>query len=89
MKSTVKPKPKTPVKAKSKPVASKIITKKVFVHKLNVTQLDSLGLRLAAVPISNKDRELVARTLIDELGIKDTDRFYRCIREENVPTAKT
>lgn len=92
MKRTTRVKPPEPAKPSPKPktiTKTKTVTKKVFVHKLTVAQLDSLGLRLAAVPISNKDRELIARTLIDELDVKDTDRFYKAIRETEVATPKT
>lgn len=76
-----KPKPPTAEKAR----VAKIKT----INKLNVGQLDALGLRLAGLPIAGKDKDIVAAMLIDELGVKDAHRFSLHVHEENVPTAKT
>lgn len=64
-------------------------TKVVHTHKLTVTQTDDLGTKLAALPISNKDRDLVADVLIEHLGISDSERFLAATRETDVPTPKT
>lgn len=63
--------------------------KKVYVHEFTTLQFDALGLRIAGLPIANKDKDIVVNMLIDELGIKDTDRFWLKVRETNVPTPKT
>lgn len=56
---------------------------------LAVTATDSLGYKLAALPIANKDKELVARLLHEELGIKDVERFMREVHRTDIPTPKT
>lgn len=62
---------------------------KVHTHELTVVQLDELGLRLAGLPVSNKDKEIFAAMLIDELGISDGPRFLEKVHEVDVPTPKT
>lgn len=81
-KTLSEPKKKAPAKAR-------VVTKKAYVHELTVLQFDALGLRIAGLPIANKDKDIVVNMLIDELGIKDTDRFWLKVRETNVPTPKT
>lgn len=68
---------------------TKPVTKKAYIHELTVLQLDALGLRIAGLPLANKDKDIFVAMLINELGISDTDRFWRHVREENVPTPKT
>lgn len=75
--------------AKKQPETPKTIVRYKYVHELTVLQLDALGLRIAGLPIANKDKDIFVGMLIDEFGIKDTDRFWRHVREENVPTPKT
>lgn len=73
-----------PVTREKKPTV-----KKESSTTLGVTVTDSLGYKLAALPIANKDKELVANLLADELGIKDLDRFMREVHRTDVPTPKT
>lgn len=56
---------------------------------LAVTASDSLGYRLASLPIANKDKELVASLIADELGVQDLERFMREVHRTDVPTPKT
>lgn len=81
-------KAQTPPTPKAK-VVEKIVEKKVTVNKLSQAQLDSLGLRIAGLPISNKDKDFVVSVLIDELGITDGYRFSQNAHEVNIPTPKT
>jgi hypothetical protein len=76
---------------KPKPPTSRKVTrpKKVDPPRLNLAQLDALGLRIAGLPLANKDKDILVGMLIDELKIKDTDRFFLHVRETNVPTPKT
>lgn len=69
-------------KAKKKIVRSKTPT-------LGATQTDSLGYKLAGLPMANKDKEMVARLLHEELGIKDVERFMREVHRTDIPTPKT
>lgn len=76
---------------KPKPPTRRKVTrpKKASPPRLNLSQLDALGLRIAGLPIANKDKDILVGMLIDELNIKDRDRFFLHVREENVPTPKT
>jgi hypothetical protein len=56
---------------------------------LGVTESDSLGYKLASLPMANKDKELVAKLLHEELGIKDLERFMREVHRTDIPTPKT
>lgn len=74
--------PKTP-KTKSAP------KRKHESASLGVLQSDSLGYKLAALPMANKDKEMVAKLLHEELGISDLDRFMREVHRTDIPTPKT
>lgn len=69
--------------------ARKPAKKKEAKFSLGVKQSDPLGFGLAAIPISNKDKELVAVFLMESLGIQDVDRFMREVHRTDIPTAKT
>lgn len=57
--------------------------------KLNQAQLDALGLQLAGLPVAAKDRQIMAKMLVEHLNIKDVDRFFKNVNEVNIPTPKT
>jgi hypothetical protein len=77
------------VGAHAKASTAKKSAKKESSTSLGVTVTDSLGYKLAALPIANKDKELVANLIADEFGIQDLDRFMREVHRTDVPTPKT
>lgn len=81
--------PRTSKQVKTAPRKRSTAKKEFKSVSLGVLQSDSLGYKLASLPMANKDKEMVAKLLHEELGISDLDRFMREVHRTDIPTPKT